>query len=172
MGRCNLGTLYGKLGRWPAAIEQFERALRGLEAGEPSPVDLARVLRSLGQAQHKIGELARARESLERSVAVGEASAARAESIAPTRFALAKVLWDSGRERARALSLAREARDAFHAATAPSPEATGTAWIAEHDAADSPPPRGCAGAGAARRDRRRAHPALAQRLEFRRDGAP
>jgi tetratricopeptide (TPR) repeat protein len=60
--------------------------------------------------QHRPAEAAR---TLERALAIREQSEPNPEMVAETRFALARALWDEGVQRARALSLAGQARSAY-----------------------------------------------------------
>ncbi|HTV19667.1 MAG TPA: tetratricopeptide repeat protein, partial [Polyangiaceae bacterium] len=57
---------------------------------------------------------------------------AKDPAVAEAAFALAKVLWDVPRERARALALAEEARSLWQADAAERSIAKVDAWLGEH----------------------------------------
>ncbi|HEY3360041.1 MAG TPA: serine/threonine-protein kinase [Polyangia bacterium] len=120
--------------RSPAALEAGRRAVAILEAavGRDHP-DLAAALTLVGQAQLALGAPHEAIAPLERAVPLRIKGGAAADDLAETRFALAQALWQAGRDRARAVTLATAARDGlkplkFRAAELQQVEA----WLKQH----------------------------------------
>ncbi len=71
---------------------------------------LAYPLTGIGVAHWKEHRPAEAIAPLERALAIREAGELDVGAVAETRFALARALWDAGRDRARARRLAATAR--------------------------------------------------------------
>ena len=106
-------------GRCKDAVALDERALTIAEDSfGPEHVQTAEALRGLGETLVGAHEPARAVDVLERAHALYAKLDAPDSERAECSFALARALWDSGRDRPRALDLARHARDAFEAAGA------------------------------------------------------
>jgi tetratricopeptide (TPR) repeat protein len=121
----NLGLLGNALraqGRYEEARATFERALAISEsAHEPRLRSLphAYALTGLGRVLFEQKEYAEALVVLERAVTRAEGSyrellyTSGQEHVAEPRFALARTLWKTGKDRERALELAKKARDGF-----------------------------------------------------------
>jgi serine/threonine protein kinase/tetratricopeptide (TPR) repeat protein len=124
---CRGESLFG-LGRLPEARETFDEALR-IEQSERS---LAYPLTGLGRVRIAQGEPGAAIAPLERALRIRDAQENDPTFVAETRFALAKALWDSGGDRARAVSLARTAKDKYAAEQASSELGEVDAWLASH----------------------------------------
>jgi tetratricopeptide (TPR) repeat protein len=104
----NLGELEGQAGRWREAERYFQRALELDEASlGPEHPDLGMDLSMLASAYVELGRAHEAVPLLERALVL-----MRGEPLgrAETEFDLARALWVVGRERPRALRLARDAR--------------------------------------------------------------
>ena len=110
----NLAQLERALGHHRDALAHFERALAIDEKklGPDHPY-LADELTGMGLSLLALGDGVRALTTLERALRLRQA--APPTNLAQTRAALAKALWSTGRDRGRALALARDARDAFAA---------------------------------------------------------
>jgi tetratricopeptide (TPR) repeat protein len=117
-----------------AAIALRERALAAFDRGD-HPYARAWTQQMLGDSYVKAGKPDRAIEPLERAVAYfTRASGDRYEKGA-ARFSLARVLWASGRDRVRAVALAREAKSdlaAVEVRDAASLLREVDAWLASH----------------------------------------
>jgi len=97
---------------------------------------LAYPLTGLGVAQSKLGRFAEAVPPLERALRIREAHEPNQLQVADTRFALARALWDSGGDRARAVRLAEAARRFYDGGESTPPAAAETrAWLAAHQPA-------------------------------------
>jgi tetratricopeptide (TPR) repeat protein len=107
LGLANHAEVLTVLGRYPeahAAIEQSLSIWRGSNAGE---FYVGYGLFKLGDLQLAEGDARAARTSLEQ--ALSRLQKEDAEFAAEVKFALARALWSSPREHARALDLARQA---------------------------------------------------------------
>ncbi|WP_257452788.1 tetratricopeptide repeat protein [Archangium lipolyticum] len=131
----NLGQVELRLRRVRPALLHLRRALevreKSLGAEHPR---VAQTLALLGEALVEGGQLREAREPLERVVALSTRVELAPPDLARARFALARVLWQSHGERPRALSLAREAHEAY-ARSAPTfmPRAREVqSWLSAH----------------------------------------
>ena len=122
------------MGRTGEALALFERARALGEAVlGPDHADLADAIEGIARAYIEAGHPERALEPLERAVAARErldvpsrtAQRARAQS----EFRLARLLIDLGRDRARALDLAREAEQELDRAGDKAMQALVRAWI-------------------------------------------
>jgi len=102
-----LGNAAKRRGDLELATRAYTRSLAIQEAllGPDHP-QLARSLISLAQVQRKAGDVDGAIVLLERAITVLEASRAPLVERWPADFELAQALWESGRERQRALELA------------------------------------------------------------------
>ncbi|QRN94435.1 serine/threonine protein kinase [Archangium violaceum] len=131
----NLGHVELRLRRVPTALLHLRRALevreKSLGAEHPR---VAQTLALLGEALVEGGQLREAREPLERAVALSTRVELAPHDLARARFALARVLWQSQGERSRALSLAREAQEAYaRSAPAYAPRAREVrSWLSAH----------------------------------------
>ena len=113
----NLGNVLHEHGAYDQAYRHHERALKIFAAalGDSHPY-LGYPLTGMGDALVESGKAALAIVPLERALAIREARATGAGDLAMTRFALARALWDSKRDRKRALALAQAAAAAYLAA--------------------------------------------------------
>jgi len=116
----NLGELATRRGDYALAIHDCQRALALDSKSNPEDPQLAFDLVCIGEAQLGRRDLPAARVSLERALKLREHADGDAGELARTRFDLAKALAD----RARARTLAIQARDGFAAA--------GEQWKARH----------------------------------------
>ncbi|MGC4119810.1 MAG: tetratricopeptide repeat protein [Myxococcales bacterium] len=104
------------LRRCPAAVTVHQRALALQEANSASAVDRAATLEGVGASLLVCGSPAEAIAPLERALAMFAEEKARLEYLGRTRFVLARALWETARDRERALSLAQQAREDFASA--------------------------------------------------------
>jgi eukaryotic-like serine/threonine-protein kinase len=135
----NEGEYLVALGRAKEAVPVFQRAL--VLWGRPAEQSILRAfpLTGLGQAWLALGRPDEARPVLEEALAL-RAKAPRDVDGAETRFALARSLWATPRDRARADELALEARDIYahlsgatgDGARAKAQLALVEAWVADH----------------------------------------
>jgi tetratricopeptide (TPR) repeat protein/predicted Ser/Thr protein kinase len=125
---CDLADVLLKLRRTDAALPHAERCLtiRERTLGSDHPFT-AWALKLDGECRLARGERARATQLLERAVAMLEHHPGVLGDLPKVRFTLAKALWVGGRERPRARSLARAARDQFEPI-----RAEVDAWLAKH----------------------------------------
>jgi tetratricopeptide (TPR) repeat protein len=99
---------------------------------------VAWTLTGLGTALVELGEHQRAIDSLERAVAIQQTRDAVPESLAESRFALARALWEAppsaGRDRARAFTLVEQAHHAYLELGEPTADAAArtATWLADH----------------------------------------
>ena len=109
-------------GKVKDALAEDLRALAIVEkaAGPDSP-SAAQIDVGLGQARMRLGPPEAAVPPLEHAVKIHEAHRADPRDLADARFALARALWATGKEKDRARKLAREARATFD----------GPAWFKE-----------------------------------------
>jgi tetratricopeptide (TPR) repeat protein len=107
----NLGDLLSAERRLDAAVAVYRRAAAISEkVVGPEHPHTAEDLGGLGIALLEEKRAAEALPVLERAVAIGERAQAEPVSLAKSRFALARALWQSGGDRARAVALARAAQ--------------------------------------------------------------
>ena len=115
MGLClqNEGEALSGLKRFREALDAHRRAqaIWAESLGGDQRV-IGYALNGMGVAQLGLGDAPGARKTLEEALALREKKETDPTPLAETRFALARALWIVG-ERGRALSLAREARDAY-----------------------------------------------------------
>jgi tetratricopeptide (TPR) repeat protein len=112
----NLGTALNRLKRYAEALPLLQRCLALDEkALGPDHPDLAIDVLWLGEAELGLHEPRKALPPLERALTLFERAHVDPEELAETRFALAKVLWELGRDRSRAKALAAQARATFAA---------------------------------------------------------
>ncbi len=108
MGKLRLGQ---KRGAEAVAVLEQARSTDEKVRGEQSPY-LDQILAALGDAYLAAGRTADAARTLERAAALSEKLGSRNPSAATIRFQLARALWKGGQQ-ARALEVARAARDAM-----------------------------------------------------------
>lgn len=115
---------------FPDAAAHYRQALEmKLAALGPDHPDLAYALSGLGLSQVKLGMYNDAVPNLERALKLWRSDT----DAAMTRFGLARALWETRRDRARARTLAAQARDSFekmHDGTADEV----AEWLEEHSA--------------------------------------
>jgi tetratricopeptide (TPR) repeat protein len=133
----NLGEYLVAVGRFPEALQNFRIALQRWESQlGPDHRFLGYALVGMGIAHWKEGRPLEAVAPLERALQIREAHEPDPAVVAETRFSLARVLWDVGRERARARHLVEAARAFFERTPARADQAREvTRWLAEHPAA-------------------------------------
>ena len=121
------------MGRYAEAESSLKSSLVGLEErGGPGSILVAYPLSLLGDVKLAMGDPAAARSYFERALRIRERSEPDPTLIAETRFGLARALWESGGDRARALSLARAARETYERNNRPRQLSTVGAWLASH----------------------------------------
>jgi serine/threonine protein kinase/tetratricopeptide (TPR) repeat protein len=110
----NRGEILNALGRYREARQSFERAriIWERELGLDHR-DLGYVLTGIGESYLSERDALSALAPLERAWKIREAKETGPARRGETRFALARALWDSERDRARATELAHGARDAY-----------------------------------------------------------
>ena len=133
----NLGILFHTLGQHGLAETELRRAVEILERehGVDHPrvaVNLAHLaLVHLAQKRHEL-----AIETAKRALAIGTASQMQPKELGASRFALARALWNSKRDRPRARELARQALrdyDASQSSTVKKEAEKVTVWLTNHD---------------------------------------
>jgi tetratricopeptide (TPR) repeat protein len=148
----NLGESLNAVGRHVEARQALERAqiLWETELG-PDHRNMAFALTGIGVSYLEEGNAARALEPLERAWIIRQAQEREAGARAETAFALARALWETDRNRPRALRLA-ETAEALYSRLASQRQGNDVKdWLKRHQ-------RLCpAGGGTAARDWRRAH---------------
>jgi len=133
----NLGAVYYLTGAYGEAKQLFEHSLAiGEKTLGPEHPDVASTLDNLANvalAQDRPGD---AIPLAQRAVTLRENRAFPAEHLAAARLVLARALWDApadaGRDRARARSVAEQARDGFRAGGHASELAEADQWLADH----------------------------------------
>ena len=111
----NLGLIAEREGRFDDAVSTHQRAIRVFEGAlGPDHPFLAHPLTSLGRAELALGHPLVAVETLERALALREASGTP-EERGETRFALAQAAWAAGQPQ-RAAGLLERAVDELPAA--------------------------------------------------------
>jgi serine/threonine-protein kinase len=124
----NRGEILLGLGRLQEARDAFDEALK-IEQSERM---LAYPLTGLGKVKTAQGEPRGAVAPLERALRIREAVENDPTQLAETRFALAQALWDSGDDRARAVSVATTAKREYAAEHASSELGEVETWLASH----------------------------------------
>ncbi len=127
----DIARVLAQSGHLPDAIAEDERALATIERlGSGAESRLAGVLAELADLHIDAHEPAVALPLAERAVSVASARPADADpdALAESRFALGVALWDSGRDRDRALALVAQARDGYVDAGR---RGDATTWLAE-----------------------------------------
>jgi tetratricopeptide (TPR) repeat protein len=112
----NDGEILARLGRQAEARAAFERALAIEErAYGKESTNLAYPLEGLGESHLADHDAAAAVAPLERALRIREAHESDRALVAESAFALARALWEAGRDRPRAEHLAAEARAIYAA---------------------------------------------------------
>jgi serine/threonine-protein kinase len=136
----NEGESLVALGRAKDAVPLFQRALALTSRAGPRSIIRAYPLTGLGQAWLALDRPDEARPALEQALAL-RAKGPPGVAAAETRFALARALWPTPKDRPRAHGLAVEARDVYahvppgdagDGALAKAQLAVVDAWIASH----------------------------------------
>ena len=140
MHMSNRGEILNALGRYDEARALFNAALAVWN--KELPRDHSNVgdsLNGIGASYLGQDEPEPALAPLERALAIREKSGAEPSQIGETRFLLARALWDSGRDRARAGTLAQAARAAY-GDKAPWRDKVDAIdrWLAQHPVAPAP----------------------------------
>jgi serine/threonine protein kinase/tetratricopeptide (TPR) repeat protein len=132
----NRGELLNRLSRPRDARTAFERA-RAIWERElgPNNLTLSYALTGIGLSHLAEGNSASALVPLERAFQMREAEEHDPLRRSETRFALARALWESNRDRTRARALAEKARDAYAKASAEREKLTEVElWLRSHGA--------------------------------------
>ncbi len=131
----NRGEILNALGRDRDARASFEKALIiwERELGLDNR-NLAYALTGIGVSYIAEGDPGSAIVPLERAFKIREAHETDPSRRAETRFALARALWEAGRDRARARLLAQQARDSYAQAVAKPKLAEVESWLRGHGA--------------------------------------
>ncbi len=130
---CNEGEILDGLGRYDEAIKSFMRATRIWERElGPDADGIATALTGLGVSYLGEAKVSEALSSLERAMRVRGRGSADPAAAAQTMFALARALWESGRDLQRARHLAAQARDAFAKASRDRDLRTVEGWLTSH----------------------------------------
>jgi eukaryotic-like serine/threonine-protein kinase len=131
----NVGDALRKLGRYEEAVEHLRAGLEGTESrsGAESFI-VAALLDTLGSAYLDWGKADEAIPPLERAMAI-RGQQAGPDLLADTQFSLARALWITRRNPARALSLAHQARAGYLQSGDPYRErvAEVDAWLSHHE---------------------------------------
>jgi len=106
----------------------------------PNSSDLAYSLENIGQAYLGLRKPQEAIAALERAIAIHDKNGHDLGDTAEARFALARALWDSGKDRKRAASLAEQARQGYERNKDEQHLAAVRAWQQAHPVAS--PPKG------------------------------
>ena len=111
---CNRGEILVALGRYREARADFEGSLSILaESLDPQNANLAFPLTGIGLASMGEGRPQDAIPPLEHALRLRTGGPVPLGRLQDTQFALARALWDAGRDRHRALQLARQAKTGF-----------------------------------------------------------
>jgi tetratricopeptide (TPR) repeat protein len=131
----NRGEILNALGRSRDARASFEKAriVWERELGLDNP-NLAYALTGIGTSYLSEGDASNAIVPLERAFKIREAHETDPSRRAETRFALARALWESGRDHLRARSLAEQARGSYAEAALKTNVAEVDSWLHLHGA--------------------------------------
>jgi serine/threonine protein kinase/tetratricopeptide (TPR) repeat protein len=129
----NRGEVLNSLGRHVEARVSFERAreIWERELGAENP-NLGSVFTGIGVSYLAEGKPANALESLERAVSIREGRETDLAKRGETRFALARALWDSARDRSRARQFAERAKADFATVGAKTKVTESESWLRAH----------------------------------------
>jgi tetratricopeptide (TPR) repeat protein len=128
----------GRPGEAEAAFAESIRIFRANLAWQGP--DFAEELQGLGEAEIVQGRPANAISPLEESLKIWEKVQRRPSQVADARFALARALWESGRNRPRALSLAEAARVDLASPATAARQRVVAGWLTDHDKRAHPLP--------------------------------
>jgi tetratricopeptide (TPR) repeat protein len=110
----NIAAVYYMTNRDREALDYYQRALGAFaKTLDPEHPHVAYALTGIGDCYLALGNLDDAVEPLERALRIREKAGVGGAAMAETRFALAEVLWDSRRDRKRAVELAKLAREGY-----------------------------------------------------------
>jgi tetratricopeptide (TPR) repeat protein len=129
-----LGDVMRRQGKYGEALAHFERvrSIREKALGAEHP-GTALASGEIGEAQLGLGHFTEAIAHLQRALTIIEAKAPMPEDLGELRFALARALWGAGKDRPRAVDLARKARESYAKVPARQKEiAEIDAWLAGH----------------------------------------
>ncbi|HEY6477100.1 MAG TPA: tetratricopeptide repeat protein, partial [Polyangia bacterium] len=131
----NRGEILNALGRSRDARASFEKAriIWERELGLDNR-NLAYALTGIGVSYLFEGDWPNAIFPLERAFKIREAQETDPSRRAETRFALARALWESGRDRARARALAEQARESYAKAEVKTKLGEVDTWLHVHGA--------------------------------------
>jgi serine/threonine protein kinase/tetratricopeptide (TPR) repeat protein len=131
----NRGEILDALGRSRDARASFEKAriIWERELGLDNR-NLAYALTGIGISYLSEGDASNALVPLERAFKIREAQETDPSRRAETRFALARALWESGRDHRRARALAEEAHDSYAKAEIKTKVAEVDSWLQLHGA--------------------------------------
>ncbi len=130
-----LGDLLQRQDHCAQAIAHFQRSLAIADKTLPKDhPNLAYPLQGLGVCEHRLGRPVRAIAPMERGLRLLQNAGASPVEIGWLQFELGRALWDAGRDRGRAVALAREARASYGAGSGDQskPMAEIDAWLAKH----------------------------------------
>jgi eukaryotic-like serine/threonine-protein kinase len=131
----NRGEILASLGRLSEALEAYgeARTTYERESGANDPT-VAYALTGIGITLTRMRRAAEAIAPLQRALDIREAHDPDPARLGETMFALARALWESGTDAARAVVLGREARSAYHRAPlSREHESEVTAWLTRHE---------------------------------------
>ena len=129
-----VGEAERQLGKFADAEADLTRAVAGDEKSlGPKHPQLVQPLLALGRVALARGQAASAKAPLERALSILGKEPGEGLSAPDARFALAEASWATG-DRARAVALATQAREAYGVAGTPGkrPFAEASAWLAKH----------------------------------------
>ena len=110
----NRGEILTALGRYREADDSFQRVLQAFEKEVgPDNVDVAYPLAGLGAVKLATRASVAAVPLFERALRLRQSTKTDPSLVAEAQFGLARALWDSGGDRARARSLAQQARATY-----------------------------------------------------------
>jgi tetratricopeptide (TPR) repeat protein len=104
-----MGMTLSEMGKQDEAIPFFQRTIGPWEAMKKDHLNLGYPLTGIGVAHLRAGRAARAVAPLERALAIRTNNKGRPQNRADTELALARALWQTGRDRKRAVTLAQAA---------------------------------------------------------------
>jgi tetratricopeptide (TPR) repeat protein/predicted Ser/Thr protein kinase len=125
-----MGIVLAKMGRHEEALAAHGRARELLEPRVGAEhVWVGYAVQGIGDSLLALGRPAAAVEPLEAALKIRSAAGISPQELGEASFSLAQALWRAGGDRARALTLAAQARDAMTRAELPDAVADIDAWI-------------------------------------------